>query len=92
MALPEEDPIEEIAFWFQEKGLDVEVHRDPPARPERRSVSRELRDAPNFTYWCSIGSARWFGGGRTHDEAIRSARRRWRAEQDGERPGLRTLP
>jgi hypothetical protein len=92
MALPEEEPIPEIVLWFQEKGLDVEVHQDPPAQPEQQSVSRELRDAPIFTYWCSIGGARWFGGGWTHNEAIRSARRRWRVEQDGESPGLRTLP
>jgi hypothetical protein len=92
VALPEEEPLAEIVLWFREKGLDVEVHRDPPARPEQQSGSRERRVAPNFTFWCSIGDAQWFGGGWTHDEAIRSARRRWRVEQDGESPGLRTLP
>lgn len=95
--LPEAEPISTIIGFFGELGYDVEVHAEPPARPDPRTVSRELRDVPSFSHWCGLNRggqtvARWYGGGWSEEEAIRSARRRWRIEQEGAEPGPRQLP
>ena len=92
MPLPEQDPIEDIVAWFAGQGFDLELHQDAPNRPDPRTVSRRGRNAPESSHWCGVGGNRRFGGGSSDDDAIRSARGRWRIEQEGSAPGPRRLP
>jgi len=96
VTLPEDEPIADIVAWFTEQGFELELHQDPPTRPDPRTVSRALRHPPDFSHWCGVGAgqqqARWYGGGWSEDEAIRSARARWRVEQQGHEPTERRLP
>ena len=96
MELPEDAPVPDIVAWFAERGLALELHQDAPPRPDPKTVPRSLRNRPEFSHWCGIGGgqqrARWYGGGWSADEAIRSARKRWRVEQEGNAPTERRLP
>ncbi len=92
MPLPEQEPIEDIVAWFAGQGFDLELHQDAPDRPEARTVSRTVRDASEFSHWCGVGRSGWYGGGASDDNAIRSARSRWRIEQEGSEPSPRRRP
>ena len=81
-------PLDEIVAYFAAQGLQPRLHAEAPPKPtrqERRKLLRELRDGPPpYAHWVALGSvARWYGGGDTEEDALRSAARRWRIEQIG---------
>jgi hypothetical protein len=97
VVLPEDVPIAEIVEWFSGRGYEMTVHEDaPPAPEDRRRLPRELRGGPEFAYWCDLQSSQltqwWYGGGDSEHAAIRSARKRWRTEQEGNEVTPRQLP
>jgi hypothetical protein len=69
------------------RGLAL-VELSPVPRPEEwRRLSREerrARRADRSTHWADLGDRwRWYGSGTSHEDAIRSAARRWRVEPIG---------
>lgn len=102
--LPEDDSLDAIHEFFAELGFSLVVHRNSPPEPseaEWRAMSREIRNARkalSVTHWADLRSltsesvAPWYGGGNDEGEAIRSARRRWRIEEEGAPQGPRHLP
>lgn len=92
--LLEHRPLDSILAYFEARDLTLRVHTSPPARPskeEARRLSREVRralDTDASTHWVDLGSvAPHYGRGRTAEEAIRSAARRYRVEQAPEDAG-----
>lgn len=98
VSMPEDGPLAEIESFFAEHGLTLSVHQEPlpPLTADQaRGLSREVRvahaEAERWSHWVDLCSASSpdrpfhprYGGGSSADEAIRSARRRWRIEQDG---------
>ncbi len=87
--LPEDCPPEEIVGWFRDHGWKLAFHMDPPPLEDPRRLPRAARKAARFTHWADLVSlttgevvARWYGGGMNEEESVRSARRRWRTEQE----------
>jgi hypothetical protein len=95
MSLPEDGPLPSIEEFFANLGFRIVVHQQPPPDPSaeewRRmsSVERRARRAFHPAYWADLENlvtssrVRWYGGGDTEEAALRSARARWRVEQDG---------
>lgn len=86
--LLEHRPIASILAYFETKGLPLTVHTSPPEQPpteKLRRLPRPVRRAIETdasTHWVALGSvARHYGSGRSEEEAIRSAARRYRVEQ-----------
>lgn len=93
VALPEDEPVAQIKKWFADLGFDLVTHTEPPVRPDPQTVSMAERSAPEFSHWCALRPGpRWYGGGWSEEEAIRSARKRWRVEQEGVETRRRKLP
>lgn len=90
MTLPEDSPPDQIVGWLRDQGWELALHADSPPRGDVSHVPRALRALPRFTHWADLVSietgsivARWYGGGMDEAQAVRSAGRRWRAEQGG---------
>ena len=86
MTLPEDGRPEEIVGWFRDHGLALTLHGEQPPRGDT-SMPRALRVLPRFSHWADLVSietgsvtARWYAGGMDEGQAVRSAARRWRAE------------
>ena len=95
MAKPLEDrPIADILDYFAGKGLPLTVHSSPPdplsadrLRTLPRSVRRAI-ESDESSHWADLGTiAHHYGAGRSEDDAIRSAARRYRIEQAPEDAG-----
>lgn len=93
VALPEDAPLTEITAFFADHGFEVVVHHDPPPEPSaealRRMSSPERRSKRDYAVCAGLRSTsgsvlvRWYGGGDSEEAAVRSARARWRVEQEG---------
>ncbi len=83
----EDWPVAAIEAYFEKHGLALRVHTSPPkprSSDELRRLPREVRRAiktDTSTHWVALGRMRHYGRGRSPDEAIRSAARRYRVEQ-----------
>ena len=80
--------IDDIREYFESKGLTLTLHTSSPegTLSDQTQLSPNAERATRVTrpvmYWVSLGDvARHYGRGRTEDEAIRSAARRYRIEQ-----------
>lgn len=89
MTLAEESPPEEIAGWFRDQGWRLALHTDSPPRGDADHVPRALRVLPRFSHWVDLVSietgavvTRWYGGGMSEAQAVRSAGRRWLSEHE----------
>src|SRR4051794_27621571 len=94
VVLPEDDPAPAIEAFFAENHFQLVVHEEPPPEPtpeEWRSMSsseQQARKSFRPRYWADLkrvetdNLVRWYGGGDSPADAIRSARSRWRTEQD----------
>ena len=93
--LLEHRPIEAILAYFETKGMILTVHTIPPEQPSEeklrrlpRSVRRAM-ETDTSTHWAALGSiAHHYGRGRTEEEAIRNAARRYRVEQAPDDAGV----
>jgi hypothetical protein len=92
--LLEQRPLTEIEDFFTQLGFRLGVHNTPPPQPSaeeaRRllaTVRKSMRTVSDLTCWVDLDrvdggeSVRWYGSGMNHEEAIRRAAARWRAEQ-----------
>jgi hypothetical protein len=89
MALPEDGPLDEITTFFRDLGFSLESHNERPPYVDPRTVPRIARSAPTYTHWVALVSLatgetahRWWGGGMSEEAAIRSARARWRYQEE----------
>ncbi len=92
--LLEHRPIAAIRAYFETKGLPLTVHASPPKPPsgeQMRRLPRSVRRAietDTSTHWVALGRvARHYGSGRSEEEAIRSAAKRYRVEEAPEDAG-----
>ncbi len=82
----EDRPIAAIKAYFESRGLPLTVHTSKPERPSNdemrlhRSVRRAIQNDVS-THWVDLGRTSHYGSGRSEDEAIRSAAKRYRVEQ-----------
>ena len=93
VALPEHGPLPAIEGFFAERNIRTVVHEEPPPEPtpdrlrERPRSERESRRRFRPRYWADLERidtgklVRWYGGGDSPEDAVRSARSRWRVEQ-----------
>jgi len=91
MRLPEDGPPAEIVDWFRDHGWQLKLHKEAPPKGDVSHVPRALRVLPRFTHWADLVSietgnvvTRWYGGGMDDAQAVKSAGRRWRAENGAE--------
>ncbi|HAS12094.1 MAG TPA: hypothetical protein DCS55_16495 [Acidimicrobiaceae bacterium] len=95
--MPEHESADNIIQWFQDHGFTVSVHQDQPPRPEPDTLSTRLSSMwpEESTHWCELRSdeivLRWYGSGASADDALRSARRRYRTEEESSPPGSQRL-
>ena len=95
--MPEHESADDITRWFQDNGFTVSVHQDQPPSPEPGTLSRGLLSKwpDESTHWCELRSdeitVRWYGSGASADDALRSARRRYRIEEETSPPGSQRL-
>jgi len=87
--LPEDASAEEVVGWFRGHGWELTLHTEQPPIDDGSRLPRAVRKSPNFTHWADLVSARtgnvvarWYGGGLNEAEAVKSALRRWRTEQE----------
>lgn len=92
--LLEDRPISAIKAYFAAKGVPLTVHTSPPEQPTddvMRRLPRRVRRAlatSDATHWAALGQvSRHYGRGRSEEDAIRSAARRYRVEQAPEDAG-----
>ena len=93
MALPEDEPLRVIEAFFAERNFRTVVHEEPPPQPtpdQLRAMPRLVRKSQKRfrpRYWADLERietgtlVRWYGGGDSPEDAVRSARSRWRVEQ-----------
>ena len=98
MNLPYDGSLLSIQDFFAAQGFRVVVHRQSPPEPTPDEVRRvstvERRARRRFkpAYWADLeqlvaaSRVRWYGGGDNEEGAVRSARKRWRVEQEGSHP------
>ncbi|MCU1492798.1 MAG: hypothetical protein JWO62_562 [Acidimicrobiaceae bacterium] len=89
MVLPEDGPLDEITAFFREVGFSLSAHGEPPPKIDPRTLPRIARRPPPYTHWVALVSLatgetahRWWGGGMSEEAAIRSARARWRYQEE----------
>ena len=87
--LPEDSSPEEIVSWFRDQGWELTLHIEALPLEDVPRLPRAIRKVPRFSHWADLVSvetgnvvARWYGGGMNEAEAVKSARRRWRTEQE----------
>lgn len=105
MAQSEGPPLAEIERFFLDRDFDIVVHQEPPPNPtdeqwrSMSSIERKARRHLSYSHWADLRQrvtlrpVRWYGGGMSDEEAVRSAYARWCVEQEGgSPPGERSLP